>query len=1116
MRKGDINGTWSLETVDTNTSASSTPNFINFWTLSLSSGLTPDPNDVVMNATNGLVVTGSVTPVYPTAAPSSPVGVGPGLVLASDNTLGSFSPYEGRIYAAFVGYYNVTVDGVKNPTTNTDIFLTYSDDGGRSWSQPVQVNDDGAALDGYSAANTLGANFNDIVTGRTQFQPEIAVDQTTGTLVISWRDARDDAANARVATYITTSIDGGQTFSPQTYANPQNDVIDAITGGTDVNLGPQSDNESGGNSHTDGTFGYGTSMGLAVSGGQLYPIWAGNFNQGVIVNNAIQGTPLSIYYRPMVITAGPRIVNSTMGPIPLAKRPAVAVSFNVTFDRPINPPSLSGYTTTPSFTPADVLVYYHDTTNGDVSIPLQVVSVTPVASSGVGPDSKFGYTQFTVTFNPKLQPDNTPSGISNYTGTYSYMITPDDGSGTPISSPISSFITVPVAQAVIGPVASTDVPLRVPTLGTGGSGTADDVTTSTIRLAGYTNQSITGIQVNLNLNHQRDGDLTIQLIAPNGQSAILYSNPGDLGQNFVNTTFSDSATQSILAGTAPYTGTFQPFNPLSALNGSAVNGTYQLVIDDGVSNNIGTLLSWSITVESSLPSSQLQEGAPMDQNADGKPDENPLTTPFTGLTPGDVYAIPTPQPTVPITFGPNPLSILQPPFNQNTVPLIVPGPQILSTSVPGGSGADNLVVNGTVDTVNVTFDRPMQVSSFNPSDVLQIMGPTGPISGPQNFPNGSVDQTIPKATSTGNGTLNSTLTVPNYQGTFTAAHVTVGLTITSPRDSSLSATLIAPNGTQVPLFSNVGGNGQNFTNTLFDDAAETPITGGTAPFTGSYQPVGQLSTLIGSNASGTWTLQIVNNSQTSGAILVNWAVNVTPQIQVAPVSPVNGTATTFQISFPMQQLSGTYTLLLGPDILDTFGQGLDTTQSAGLAVLRDQDQNSPTATMYYPSTDLPKAIPAPNAVGAGVVTSTIVVPDNFIVQGDTTSAGVSGLRVQVNMTYPNDPDLSATLYYDYGGPSQVAVPLFNGVGSGTKTANFTEHRLRRQCGYTDPKRLRAVLCHVQPANATYWLCRTERQGNLDAGRPELGDGKWSHRYVARLVAELPEATTDHRDWCTGR
>ena len=53
---------------------------------------------------------------------------------------------------------------------------------------------------------------NDIFTGRVQFQPEIAVDPVTGTVVLSWRDGRDDAARARVATYLTTSIDGGQTF----------------------------------------------------------------------------------------------------------------------------------------------------------------------------------------------------------------------------------------------------------------------------------------------------------------------------------------------------------------------------------------------------------------------------------------------------------------------------------------------------------------------------------------------------------------------------------------------------------------------------------------------------------------------------------------------------------------------------------------------------------------------------------------------------------------------------------------------------------------------------------------------------------------------------------------
>ena len=57
-------------------------------------------------------------------------------------------------------------------------------------------------------------------------------------------------------------------------------------------------------------------MGLAVYGGQVYPVWAGNFDEAHF-NSADQpaGNALSIYYQPMVIAAGPRIVSSTMGPV---------------------------------------------------------------------------------------------------------------------------------------------------------------------------------------------------------------------------------------------------------------------------------------------------------------------------------------------------------------------------------------------------------------------------------------------------------------------------------------------------------------------------------------------------------------------------------------------------------------------------------------------------------------------------------------------------------------------------------------------------------------------------------------------------------------------------------
>src|SRR5262249_28881829 len=152
------------------------------------------------------------------------------------------SPHQERIYAAFVGYLNLENPvGTKNPTQNTDIFLSYSDDGGRTWVGPTEVNADQSLTDGYTQSNQ-NLQPGDHPSGRTQLMHEVAVDPATGTLVVSWRDARDDASGSpgsnRVATYITTSIDGAQSFGPETYANPPVTAVDAITGKTDV-LGPK-------------------------------------------------------------------------------------------------------------------------------------------------------------------------------------------------------------------------------------------------------------------------------------------------------------------------------------------------------------------------------------------------------------------------------------------------------------------------------------------------------------------------------------------------------------------------------------------------------------------------------------------------------------------------------------------------------------------------------------------------------------------------------------------------------------------------------------------------------------------------------------------------------------
>jgi len=78
--------------------------------------------------------------------------------------------------------------------------------------------------------------------------------------------------------------------------------------------------------------------------------------------------------------------------------------------------------------------------------------------------------------------------------------------------------------------------------------------------------------------------------------------------------------------------------------------------------------------------------------------------------------------------------------------------------------------------------------------------------------------------------------------------------------SDLSVSLQSPEGTQLNLFSRVGGDGDNFQDTLLDDEATTSIDQGTAPFKGSFRPDESLATFDGQKPNGQWTLTVTDNA----------------------------------------------------------------------------------------------------------------------------------------------------------------------------------------------------------------------------------------------------------------
>ncbi len=101
--------------------------------------------------------------------------------------------------------------------------------------------------------------------------------------------------------------------------------------------------------------------------------------------------------------------------------------------------------------------------------------------------------------------------------------------------------------------------------------------------------------VNLNILHTYDHDLSAYLISPSGTTVKLFANVDGSGDNFTNTTFSDSAITLIGAGTAPFTGTFLPQEPLDTFKNDLIDGQWKLRVVDSAGADTGTLVSWSLT-----------------------------------------------------------------------------------------------------------------------------------------------------------------------------------------------------------------------------------------------------------------------------------------------------------------------------------------------------------------------------------------------------------------------------------------------------------------------------------------------------------------------------------------
>lgn len=127
-----------------------------------------------------------------------------------------------------------------------------------------------------------------------------------------------------------------------------------------------------------------------------------------------------------------------------------------------------------------------------------------------------------------------------------------------------------------------------------------------------------------------------------------------------------------------------------------------------------------------------------------------------------------------------------------------------------------------------------------------------------------------------NQTLTRTINVnglPNSLNQSSFGLEQVCLDINHTWDSDLSVTLEAPDGTQILLFTDVGGDGNDFDNTCLRSDSPTLISTQGAPFSGTFKPMNSLGMANNNqNPNGAWKLHIYDGFGGDQGTLNNWSI----------------------------------------------------------------------------------------------------------------------------------------------------------------------------------------------------------------------------------------------------
>lgn len=119
-----------------------------------------------------------------------------------------------------------------------------------------------------------------------------------------------------------------------------------------------------------------------------------------------------------------------------------------------------------------------------------------------------------------------------------------------------------------------------------------------------------------------------------------------------------------------------------------------------------------------------------------------------------------------------------------------------------------------------------------------------------------------------------TVTVPQTSiNTTTFGVETICINLTHTYLADLTISIIAPDGTTKLLLSNIGGGDDDLQNTCFNANATISIQSGSAPYTGTFTPMGQMGAVNnGQNPNGVWKLRVTDGYGADEGNVQNWSL----------------------------------------------------------------------------------------------------------------------------------------------------------------------------------------------------------------------------------------------------